>query len=266
MSAPRARKRFGQHFLVDPSVIVRIVDAVAPRKEDVLIEIGPGRGAITGSLARSGARLYALELDRDLAARLRQDFAGAENISIVEADALRFDFASIGGALRVVGNLPYNISTPLLFRMIGYRHVLSDAHFMLQKEVADRLAASPGGKAYGRLTVMLGCRMSVEPLFDVPPEAFNPPPKVTSTVVRLRPRPAGEIRILDEALMSRLVTQAFSLRRKTMRNALKGQVAQEDLDAAGIDPAARPETIPIGAWVTLSNRLAHNCASEPAPR
>lgn len=257
MSGPvRARKRFGQHFLRDPHFIERIVAAISPQAGDVLVEIGPGRGEITGPLSKSGARLHALELDRDLVARLEQRFAGVSNVTIVEADALRFDFASVGTALRVVGNLPYNISTPLLFRLAGFRPVLRDLHFMLQKEVVDRMAASPGTKAYGRLTIMLGCQMTVEPLFDVPPEAFAPPPKVTSAVVRLEPRPAGEIRVADEALLSRVVNQAFSQRRKTIRNALKGLATPEDLGAAGIDPGTRPETLPISAWAALANHLA----------
>lgn len=252
----RARKRFGQHFLKDPSFIGRIVEAIAPRTDDLLVEIGPGRGAITAPLAAAGAPLYALELDRDLAPLLAQRFAGASNVTIVETDALRFDFASLGTDLRIFGNLPYNISTPLLFRLVEFRHVVRDLHFMLQKEVVDRMSAAPGTKAYGRLTIMLGCHMTVESLFDVPPEAFAPPPKVTSAVVRLMPRAAGEIRIADEALLSRLVTQAFSQRRKTLRNALRAAAAPEHLEAAGLDPAARPETVPITGWVALANHLA----------
>src|SRR5690606_19929994 len=197
---PRPRKRCGQHFLHDPHYIGRIVSAVAPAPGDRLVEIGPGRGAITVPLARSGAELCAPEVDRDLAALLRERFAGMDDVTIVEADALAFAFAALGSDLRVVGNLPYNISTPLLFRLIGFRGHLRDLHFMLQKEVVDRMAAAPGTRAYGRLTVMLGCYMTVERLFDVPPGAFVPPPRVTSAVVRLRPRPQGEVRIADEAL------------------------------------------------------------------
>ena len=255
MTPLRARKRFGQHFLASPDYIQRIVAAIAPRPGDTLVEIGPGRGAITEPLARSGARLYAIELDRDLARWLEQRLAQAENVSIVEADALRFDFASLGNSLRVAGNLPYNISTPLLFHLLGFADRLDDLHFMLQKEVVDRLAASPGTKDYGRLTIMLGCRMTVEPLFEVPPDAFSPAPKVTSAVVRLRPRPAGEFVVDSESALSKLVARAFSQRRKTLRNALKGVAAPEDLEAVGVDPAARPETVPIAAWAALSNRL-----------
>ena len=254
-AAGRPRKRFGQHFLTSPWVIDRIVAAIAPQAGDTLVEIGPGRGAITEPLAKSGARLHAIEFDRDLVRRLSERFAGTSNVSIVEADALRFDFASLGPALRVVGNLPYNISTPLLFRLIGFSEVVQDLHFMLQKEVVDRMGASPGTKSYGRLTIMLGCRMTVEPLFDVPPDAFEPPPKVTSAVVRLRPRPGGEIPIGNEGLLSRIVARAFSQRRKTMRNALKGTATPEDLEAAGIDPGTRPETVPITGWIALANGL-----------
>lgn len=255
MTALRARKRFGQHFLASPDYINRIVGAIAPRPDDTLVEIGPGRGAITEPLARSGARLHAIEFDRDLARRLEQRFAQAENVSIVEADALRFDFATLGENLRVAGNLPYNISTPLLFHLLGFAGRIDDLHFMLQKEVVDRLAASPGTKDYGRLTIMLGCRMTVEPLFEVPPDAFLPPPRVTSAVVRLRPRPDGEFVVEDEGALSKLVARAFSQRRKTLRNALKGTAGPEDLEAVGIDPGGRPETVPIAAWAALSNRL-----------
>ncbi|HET6629695.1 MAG TPA: 16S rRNA (adenine(1518)-N(6)/adenine(1519)-N(6))-dimethyltransferase RsmA [Woeseiaceae bacterium] len=257
MTAPlRARKRFGQHFLTSPDVIHRIVGAIAPRAGDTLVEIGPGRGAITEPLAKSGATLHAVELDRDLARRLEERFAGAANVSIVQADALRFDFASLGAKLRVVGNLPYNISTPLLFHMLEFSDAIEDLHFMLQKEVVERMAASPGTKDYGRLTIMLGCRMTVEPLFDVPADAFTPPPKVTSAVIRLRPRPAAEIAIENVAVLSKLVAQAFSQRRKTLRNALRAVAAPEALEAVGIDPGSRAETVPVATWVALANQLA----------
>ncbi len=260
MKAPgRARKRFGQHFLASPDYIERIVAAIAPRPDDTVVEIGPGRGAITEPLAKSGARLHAIELDRDLAGWLGQRFAAA-NVSIIQADALRFDFASLGNELRIVGNLPYNISTPLLFHLLDFSNAVVDLHFMLQKEVVDRLAASPGTKDYGRLTIMLGCRMTVEPLFEVPPQAFTPPPRVTSAVVRLRPRPAGDIAVENEATLSTLVARAFSQRRKTLRNALNGVASPEELEAAGIDPAARAETVPISAWIALANRLSARMA------
>jgi 16S rRNA (adenine1518-N6/adenine1519-N6)-dimethyltransferase len=252
----RARKRFGQHFLASEEMVSRIIAAVAPRGSDIVVEIGPGRGAITGGLARSGARLHAVEFDRDLVPWLRERYALLENLTIHEADALKFDYSLLGSGLRIVGNLPYNISTPLLFRMADISGLLRDLHFMLQKEVVDRITASPGSGAYGRLTIMLGCRMHSEALFDVPASAFRPPPKVTSSFVRLWPRQAGEMAVTDRKLMSLLVAMAFSQRRKTLRNALKGAAAAEDLDAVGIDPGSRAEEAPVTAWVALANRLA----------
>ena len=255
MSRHRARKRFGQHFLVDPGVVGAIVDAVAPRDGDRLVEIGPGQGALTGLLARTGCEFHAIELDRDLAARLRGEFDGADNVTIHEADALAFDFASLGSDLRVIGNLPYNISTPLLFHLLQFRDRLVDMHFMLQKEVVDRMAAEPGTKAYGRLTIMLGVHFDVEALFDVGREAFDPPPEVMSSVVRLVPLPAGTFDVNDELQFAKLVAQAFSQRRKTIRNSLRGMVDEETLQFVGIDPGLRPEAIPIADYVSLANAL-----------
>lgn len=252
----RARKRFGQHFLVDPAVIDAIVRAIAPRQNDVMVEIGPGQGAITSALAAAAGQLHCVELDRDLAHALRSRYGDTANISIHEADALEFDFCGLGESLRVVGNLPYNISTPLLFRLLEYRHCIADMHFMLQKEVVDRMAAMPGSKAYGRLGIMLGCYLEVESLFDVVPASFEPPPAVMSTVVRLRPLPPGTYRIEDEDLLRRSVAMAFSQRRKTLRNALKPVVSETELRTLGIDPGARPETLPIAQYVALANYLA----------
>ena len=246
MSKHRARKRFGQHFLVDPGVISAITDAIAAKAGDRIIEIGPGQGALTGRLARSGCEFHAIELDRDLAARLRSEFAQADNVTIHEADALAFDFASLGDELRVVGNLPYNISTPLLFHLLQYRERLVDMHFMLQKEVVDRMAAEPGSKAYGRLTIMLGVHFDVEALFDVGREAFDPPPDVLSSVVRLLPLPAGTYEVNDELRFAELVAQAFSQRRKTIRNSLRDQAVdalnriQPDASVAGRHDCRRP--------------------------
>ena len=255
------RKRFGQHFLASEETISRIVAAVSPRKGDLVVEIGPGRGAITGGLARSGALLHAVEFDRDLVPSLRERYASLENVSIHEADALTFDYTSLGSDLRIVGNLPYNISTPLLFRMADASGSLRDLHFMLQKEVVDRITASPGTGAYGRLTIMLGCRMHSEQLFDVPAAAFRPPPKVVSSFIRLWPREASEMPVTDRKLMSQLVAMAFSQRRKTLRNALKKAVAIDDLAAVHIDPGSRAEEVPVRAWVALANRLAAAAAS-----
>lgn len=255
MSRHRPRKRFGQHFLVDPGVVAAIIDAIRPRGDDTIVEIGPGEGALTHTLARSAGVLHAVELDRDLAARLREQYAGAGNVTIHEADALAVDFGKLGDALRVVGNLPYNISTPILFHLLRHRDSIVDMHFMLQKEVVDRMAAEPGSKAYGRLTIMLGCRFDIEALFDVDRSAFEPPPDVTSAVVRLVPLPAGSYDIDDEDRFARLVAQAFSQRRKTIRNSLRNLVDEETLEFAGIDPGLRPEAIAIGDYVRLANAL-----------
>ena len=248
----RPRKRFGQHFLVDPGVIDAIVGAVAPAADDTLVEIGPGEGAITGPLARLAGRLHAVEFDRDLAARLRDRYRNEPRVTIHEADALRFDFARLGDDLRLVGNLPYNISTPLLFHLLGFSSRVRDMHFMLQKEVVDRLCAAPGSRDFGRLTVMLGVSLEVAALFDVPPSAFRPPPRVTSAVVRLAPLRPGTFELADPERFARLVRQAFSQRRKTLRNALSGVATPAELEAADIDPAARAEQVPVERWVALA--------------
>ncbi len=256
MSKHRPRKRFGQHFLTDPGVIDAVVNAIAPQDDDVIVEIGPGPGAITVPIAKRCGSLHAIELDRDLAARLRTQFENDKHVTIHEADVLSFDFSTLGTSLRVVGNLPYNISTPLMFHLLGQRQFIKDMHFMLQKEVVDRMAAGPGSKAFGRLTIMLGCYLDIEALFDVDRLAFDPPPAVTSAVVRLRPRPDASVQIDDIKLLSSLVAAAFSQRRKTLRNALKAHASEEDLHALDIDPGLRPENIAISDWVALANHLA----------
>jgi len=255
MAKHRARKRFGQHFLADPGVVDAIIRAVHPTKEDVIVEIGPGQGAITDALARNAGHLHAIELDRDLVAQLRRQYDGNPNVTVHEADALQFDFSSLGDRIRVVGNLPYNISTPLLFHLLKFRSQILDMHFMLQKEVVARMAAGPGSKAYGRLGIMLGCHLNIESLFDVPPEAFDPPPEVTSAVVRLDPLPPGTFDIHDEARLSTLVTTAFMQRRKTLRNSLKKLVDRPDFEALGIDAGQRPEQVSISDYIRLSNYL-----------
>ena len=255
MSPHRPRKRFGQHFLKDPGVIDAIIQAVGATGSDTIVEIGPGLGAITRSLAARAGTLHAIELDRDLIAQLRHEYATAANVTVHEADALRFDYSSLGESLRIVGNLPYNISTPLLFHLLDYRDRIVDMHFMLQKEVVDRMAASPGSKSYGRLGIMLGCHFQIDALFDVAREAFDPPPKVTSAVVRLAPLPAGTYVINDEERLSRLIATAFSQRRKTIRNSLSKVVDEAQLVDAGIDPGLRPEAISIGDYVRLANTL-----------
>jgi 16S rRNA (adenine1518-N6/adenine1519-N6)-dimethyltransferase len=252
----RARKRFGQHFLTDPGVIDAIVRAITPRPDDVIVEIGPGQGAITSALAAAAGQLHCVELDRDLAGELRSRYGETSNVRIHQADALEFEYCRLGASLRVVGNLPYNISTPLLFRLLDHRDCIADMHFMLQKEVVDRMAASPGSKAYGRLGIMLGCHLEIESLFDVGPDSFQPPPAVMSAVVRLRPLPPGTHRIDDEDVLRKTVATAFSHRRKTLRNALKPVVSEFELRDLGIEPGARPETLPIADYVTLANYLA----------
>ena len=252
----RARKRFGQHFLTAPEVIEQIVSTIDPREGEVIVEIGPGQAAITEPLSYLASELHAVEFDRDLVAALGARFATRENVIIHEADALSFDFSSIGNKLRIVGNLPYNISTPLLFRLLDFEDSIIDMHFMLQKEVVDRICAQPGTKAFGRLTVMLGCRMESVPLFDVGPEAFSPPPKVMSSVLRLRPLPKEHFALAQPERLEQLVKLAFSRRRKTLRNALQGLVDTADIEAAGLDATARPEQVPIESWVKLANRVA----------
>lgn len=256
MNAHRPRKRFGQHFLSDPAVIDAIVRSIDPQPGDSIVEIGPGQGAITEALAQRAGRLHCVELDRDLAAALRSRFATRDDVTIHEADALKFDFCTLGSPLRIVGNLPYNISTPLLFHLIDCRDCITDMLFMLQKEVVDRMSASPGSKAYGRLGIMLRCHLSVDALFDVSPQCFDPPPAVMSAVVRLAPLGDDRPAIDDEKTLGRLVAVAFSQRRKTLRNALNSMVDEEELRSLGIDPGKRPEAIPISDYVALANYVS----------
>ncbi len=256
MSALRARKRFGQHFLRDPATTDAIIRAIAPAEDDVIVEIGPGQAVLTAPLAERARTLHAIEIDRDLAADLRLHFAANPGVIVHECDALQIELSTLGTALRIVGNLPYNISTPLLFRLLDQRHLITDMHLMLQKEVADRMAAKPGGKAFGRLSVMIGCHFEVHRLFDVGPDAFEPPPAVTSAFVRLTPLPEEFYRISDPHLFSTLVTAAFSQRRKTLRNALRKLVDPDTLAKAGVDPGARAETVTIAQFTALANALA----------
>ena len=253
----QARKRFGQHFLTSSDTIEQIVSAVAPQAGETIVEIGPGQAAITAPLADSAAILHAIEFDRDLIANLRRHFQDRDNVIIHEGDALQFDFSTLGDELRIVGNLPYNISTPLLFYLLTFKNIVTDMHFMLQKEVVYRMSATPGTKAYGRLTVMLGCQLQVVPLFDVPPDSFTPPPKVMSSVVRMRPLPHANVDIRDAHKLEQIVRQAFSRRRKTLRNALQGLGSEADIEAAGLDPVKRPEQIPVDDWIRLANLLGN---------
>jgi 16S rRNA (adenine1518-N6/adenine1519-N6)-dimethyltransferase len=261
----KARKRFGQNFLHDASVIRRIVESIAPRAEQHLVEIGPGRGALTRQLLTVLDRLDAVELDRDLIEPLRSTCAGLGELRIHSADALHFDFCRLaqpGKRLRLVGNLPYNISTPLLFHLLEQSHCIDDMHFMLQREVVQRMGAKPGGKDYGRLSVMLQVKCEVVPLFDIGPGAFTPPPKVTSSLVRLWPLDEPRFAIANPALFARLVRQAFSQRRKTLRNSLRELLTPEQIRASGIDPAQRPERLALEDFVTLADAA---CNGDAAP-
>ena len=252
----QARKRFGQHFLHDPGVIARIIAAIAPQPQDRIVEIGPGLGAITVPLLARLQELHAIEIDRDAIRHLRELTGNDARLHIHSGDVLKFSFAEIHGGerLRVVGNLPYNISTPLLFHLIEQRQRILDMHFMLQKEVVDRMAAAPGSEHYGRLTVMLAPWLRVEPLFDIGPGAFRPPPKVISTVVRLTPHQAP-LHIAEPKHYASVVAAAFSQRRKTLRNSLKPLLDLEDIVAAGIDPTLRAEVISPAGFARLSEQL-----------
>ncbi len=248
-----ARKRFGQHFLADVAIIDAIVRAIAPRPGDALVEIGPGLGALTNPLAQLSGRLTVVELDRDLAARLRR----RPELDVVEADVLKVDFAAlaerIGRPLRVVGNLPYNISTPVLFHLLEIADHVADQHFMLQKEVVTRMAAGPGGKDYGRLSVMLQWRYDIETLLDVPPEAFEPPPRVDSAVVRMVP--LAEVPPLDAAVLGEIVAVAFSQRRKLLRHSL-GRWLESRGFAGSFDLQRRAEEVPVAEFLQLAQELA----------
>lgn len=252
-SAHRPRRRFGQNFLVDRSYIDRIVAAVAPERADAILEIGPGQGAITAPLLEKLDRLYAVEIDRDLARDLGGRFA-PERLVLYCEDALEFDYARLPDRLRVVGNLPYNVSTPLLFRLEAFAARFRDMHFMLQREVVDRMVAGPSTPAYGRLSVMLQRRFELERLFVVPPGAFRPQPEVHSAIVRLRPRTEAVAADVGDAAFRRVVSAAFSGRRKTLRNALSGVIEGADIVAAGIDPGLRPENIGVIEYAELARR------------
>jgi len=258
----RPRKRFGQNFLHDPAVLGRIIAAIAPRRDDAMIEIGPGLGALTTPLLQRLEHLEVVEIDRDLIAALRQ-MAPPERLTIHNADALRFDFAARApatGGLRIVGNLPYNISTPLLFHLLGQAAAIRDMHFLLQKEVVERMVAEPGSKRYGRLTVMLGARAQARQLFTVGPGAFRPAPKVDSAVVRIEPLAKPLVPANLEGSFRRVVNQAFSNRRKTVRRALTGILDPAAIAAAGIDGGRRPEELAIDEFLALA-RAAQSAAS-----
>jgi len=259
----RPRKRFGQNFLVDETVIAAIVAAVAPQPRDVVVEIGPGLGALTRPLSARVVRLHVVEIDRDIVARLVTMFP-RERVMVHEGDALEFDFAALGTGLRVVGNLPYNISTPLLFRLAGSVAAIRDIHVMLQKEVVERMVAAPSSSEYGRLSVMLQYRFRMERIITVPAAAFRPVPKVESAVVRMIPfaRPPHPAR--DEALLAKVVAAAFAQRRKTLRNTLRGFIPAQELAALGVDPGARGETLSVEQFARIANAVGDRTAAVAA--
>ena len=241
------RRRFGQHFLHDPGVLRRIVEAIAPQRGDAVVEIGPGEGALTRPLLERLERLTAIEIDRDLAARLSREFPG-DRLAVVVADVLDYDFVAFPAGIRIVGNLPYNISTPILFHLARQAGRVRDMHFMLQKEVVDRMVAKPSTPDYGRLSVTLQVRFAMQKLFDVAPGAFRPPPKVVSAFVRLVPLPGAAI----PENFADVVRRAFSARRKTLRNALP--LAAGDYAELGLDPRLRPENLTPGDYVRIASR------------
>jgi 16S rRNA (adenine1518-N6/adenine1519-N6)-dimethyltransferase len=255
----RARKRFGQNFLVDEQIIAGIVNAIHPQASDNMVEIGPGLGALTRPLLLHLRQLHVVEIDRDIIARLEKEFP--ENKLIIHAgDALKFDFAELPEPLRIVGNLPYNISSPLLFHIAAYADRIIDMHFMLQDEVVERMVASHSTPAYGRLSVMLQSRYYMEKMFEVPPNSFRPAPKVDSAFVRMIPLAADRMHVHDEKLFTEIVTAAFGQRRKTLRNTLNKYFAENDFRQLGISPQLRAENLDVGEFIKMANWLYKKAA------
>jgi 16S rRNA (adenine1518-N6/adenine1519-N6)-dimethyltransferase len=254
----RARRRFSQNFLVDRGVVAGLIDAIGPHGDDKVVEIGPGLGALTEPLLARLEALDVVEIDRDLAAALARRFP-PQRLRVHAADALAFDFCALGSDLRVVGNLPYNISSPLLFHLADQARCLRDCHFMLQREVVDRIVAVPGSRAYGRLSVMLQYRFRVQRLLRVPPGAFRPAPAVESAFMRLVPQRPLPFAARDEKAFAEVVAKAFGQRRKTLRNALRDLIEAEQLAALGVDPGRRAETLPVDAFVRIADRVAATC-------
>lgn len=255
----RARKRFGQNFLRDPMIIQKIITAISPQKGQHLVEIGPGQGAITEPLLEAIEQLDVVELDRDLIPILQKKFTKFSGLNIHQADALSFNFGALihdGQKLRVVGNLPYNISTPLIFHLLEQINIIQDMHFMLQKEVVTRMAAPPGSKSYGRLSVMIQYHCQVQALFNVPPASFTPTPKVDSAIVRLVPHKVPPVEVNDKPTFKKVVTQSFGQRRKTLRNNLKTLLSSEKIEALEIDPGLRPEVLTLQQYAQLSNAVS----------
>lgn len=255
----QARKRFGQNFLIDTDIINQIIQSIYPQRDQTLVEIGPGLGALTEPLLATGAPLHVIEIDRNLVNRLQQRFGQA--IVVHAEDVLRFDFMRLitpARPLRIIGNLPYNISSPLLFHLLEIADYVHDQHFMLQKEVVERMVATPGHKAYGRLSVMLQMRYYIEHLFDVPAHAFSPAPKVTSAIVRMIPWPAQEMmtRQCDQKIFAKVVALAFSQRRKILRNTLSSIATQINFDALAFDLSRRAEAVPLVEYIKLARALS----------
>ena len=259
----RARKRFGQHFLKDGAAIDRIVEAIRPERNDFVVEIGPGLGALTRPLLERLAHLHVVEIDRDLAARLTSAYPPAK-LTVHQADALGFDFAALGRGLRIVGNLPYNISTPLLFHLAATIAHMRDGHFMLQKEVVERMVARPSTRAYGRLSVMLQCRFAMQILFGVAPAAFAPPPQVESAVVRMLPLSQSELPVELEKPFATIVRAAFAQRRKTLRNALQAHLSQADFEALKLDPRSRAENLDVHEFAAIATYVALKAKAVPS--
>ena len=250
----QARKRFGQNFLVDAAVVESIVRAIAPQPQDNMVEIGPGLSALTAPLLERLERLSVIEIDRDLAQRLRDRFS-SERLNIVEGDALQINFAQFGERLRIVGNLPYNISSPLLFALVSCAEHVVDQHFMLQREVVDRMVARAGESDYSRLSVMLQYRYRIQKLFDVSPEAFDPPPRVTSSIVRMIPLGADRLRAQSDALFAQVVQRAFSQRRKMLRGVLGEWTASIPWETLGIAPTWRAEQVSVAGFIGMTDAL-----------
>ena len=252
-TVPRTKRRFGQHFLADEQIVEAIVETLDPRPGETLVEIGPGPGVLTAPVLSRSGHLTAVEIDRDLAAGLRTDPALAAGLTLINTDALRFDFRQLGRGLRLFGNLPYNISTPLLFHLLDQRDAIQDMLFMLQREVVERITAPPGGKAYGRLSVMVQCCCDTEPLMRVPAHAFRPPPRVESQVIALRPRPSATN--LDTSTLERVVRTAFSAWRKRLAKALSPLLHPDRIAAAGIDGDLRPERLSVAEFQRLAAQV-----------
>lgn len=264
MSERPARRHLGQHFLHDRNIIEKIIAAIEPATDEHFVEIGPGRGALTRPLLERVAQLDVIEIDRELAEQLRYELHDPR-LTVHRADALKFDLETLDAppsGLRLAGNLPYNISSPLLFHLLAQAQWLQDLNIMLQKEVVDRMAAVPGNRTYGRLTVTIAARCRVEPLFNIKPGSFTPPPRVASTFVRLQPDPERRAQLMDEQKFEQLVAQAFSMRRKRIANALRGLVSATELTRLGIDPDARAERLSVNDYIRLANLSARRTAGE----